>query len=332
MAVRCPRMTDTDWSTFSWFLLLLQAVLLLKAWKLTSRAASLLSPADNGSSGASAAATAAGPGVGAAVATADASGAPALVADLVAQHAALLRELRKTDELRPLLVPTVHDDLFLLRYLLSAKGDLAKAVKNLSKAIKWRTEQASLLEGIDSLPEVQEVMAITPARMLPHRTAHGQPVQVVAPFAGDLHALTIKPERWHFVTGIANREASYGLCDQLTRSTGRLTKLVVIQDLSGLSMSALLEYSKGLQLQGNMSKLSEFLYPQMVATVVIVHAPWYVSRLHAMVKPLLSPKLLEKMKLVTSTAQLCEATGLKAEQLPTFLGGSFVWEGVEWRR
>ena len=48
--------------------------------------------------------------------------------------------------------------------------------------------------------------------------------------------------------------------------------------------------------QGKLSKLAEFLYPQLVAVVVIAHPPQLIHRLHAMFKPLLSKKLLDKMR------------------------------------
>ena len=70
-----------------------------------------------------------------------------LVSDLLASHKAELAQLRAWPELKPLLDPKVHDDLYLLRYLLSAKANVPKAAGNLEKAIVWRRENAVAPNG-----------------------------------------------------------------------------------------------------------------------------------------------------------------------------------------
>ena len=79
----------------------------------------------------------------------------------------------------------------------------------------------------DALEKVRkEAYGWTPTATLPWRSRGGQPVAIAAPFLADLDA---KEEEFHFLSGIANREESYAICDELTRKTGRLTKLVIIQ-------------------------------------------------------------------------------------------------------
>lgn len=133
----------------------------------------------------------------------------------------------------------------------------------------------------------------------------------------------------HPFSGIANREESYALCDQMTRASGRLTKLVIIQDLRGFSFGTAMRFSK-LQAhfhssrilhssltplplrQGNLSKLSEFLYPQLVATVVIAHPPQLIHRLHSLLKvhlPCVLAHLLYELGLLCAAGHLQEAAG-----------------------
>ena len=250
-----------------------------------------------------------------------------LVSDLMREHSVQLDQLRRSPELTGLLQPAVHDDLFLLRYLLSAKGNVPKAAQKLQKGIEWRRENAAMLSAA-ALERVRvEAGGWTPTATLPWRTRSGQPVAVAAPFLADLDA---KPEDFHFKSGIANREESYSLCDELTRKTGRLHKLVIIQDFHGFSFRTALRHSRFMKLQGKLSKLSESLYPQLVATVVIAHPPALINRLHAMAKPMLSKKLLEKMRIAATIEAILKETGMRLEHLPTFLGGKFTWTAVDW--
>jgi len=249
-----------------------------------------------------------------------------LVRDLLAAHAAELAALRSRAELKGCLELPAHDDLHLLRYLLSSKGNVAKAATNLRKAAEWRKEHAAILQP-DALERVRrEAHGWSPTAMLPRRTRGGMPVTVAAPFLADLDA---KPPEFHFLSGIANREEFYTLCDKLTRESGRLTKLVIIQDLRGFSFGDALRFSK---LQGNLSKLSEFLYPQLVAVVVVAHPPAVINRLHALLKPLISKNLLEKMRLAPTHEDVAMESDVPRQHLPTFLGGDFHWTTVSWAK
>jgi hypothetical protein len=240
---------------------------------------------------------------------------------MLRKHAASIAALQARPELQPLLDARVHDEIWLLRYVLSAKGDLDKATKNVRRAIEWRRENARLISREQLAALAADDWRTTGT--LPFATASGQPVQVAAPFLVNLDA---RPEQFHFDLGIANRERAYQAIDRLTRETGRLTKLVIVQDLRGFSVPAVMRYMKYAKIQGALSKLSEALYPQLVAVVVVVHPPAILDWAHGLVRPLLSPKLLEKVRIASSEADVGRTTGLAPQQTPTFLGGSYVWE------
>lgn len=248
-----------------------------------------------------------------------------LVSDLVRKHAAALQELREHPDL--VLDSAVHDDLYLLRYVLSAKGNVAKAASAIRKQIEWRRENGQMLSPEQREKVRAEAAGWAPTANLPWRTAAGQPVSVAAAFLADLDA---KPEDFHFTSGVTNREDSYELCDRLTRESGRLVKLVIIQDMRGFSLNAALRYSRYTKIQGKLSKLSEFLYPQLVQVVVVAHPPSVLNRLFGMVKGLVSERLLEKIRVCPSTEEVLLRSGLAREHLPTFLGGEFQWDAVDW--
>mmetsp|Transcript_2050 Transcript_2050/g.5740 ORF Transcript_2050/g.5740 Transcript_2050/m.5740 type:complete len:320 (+) Transcript_2050:54-1013(+) len=134
---------------------------------------------------------------------------------------------------------------------------------------------------------------------------------------------------WHFESGIANREIAYRICDSATRERRRLIKVILVQDLSGLTFGfAYTQYRLG-AVQGKLSKLSSYVYPQMLHAVVIVHAPSFMSTIFKMGSKFLSQKVLDKMKVCSDTEDILAATHLRYSKLPSFLGGGFDWD-AEW--
>jgi len=231
------------------------------------------------------------------------------LSDLFAEHRALIDVVKARPECAGLLRPD-HDDLFVLRYVLSFKGDVQKTASAIKSAIEWRRDNAHTLARIDELQA--EVRMIIPTGMLPWQTNQGQPIQVAIPFAVDASTWSSKSEQWHHEAGISNREVAYRICDKLSRESGRLVKLVMIQDLTGLSMSFVMHNSKLVQNQGKLSKLAEFLFPQLIATVVVTHPPSFISTLYKMAGAVLSERLVRKVKMADSPEKICLVRAARA--------------------
>lgn len=307
------------------------------------------------------------------------------VADLLQEHKDAIAAVRAQPEVAPILGPE-HDELFVLRYVISFR-EVGKAAVAIKQAIEWRRENTDILSRIDDLQA--EVKTIIPTGMLPWRTNQGQPIQVAIPFAVDVTTWATKSEQWHHEAGISNREVAYRICDQLTRESGRLIKLVIIQDLTGLNFQFAMQNSKLVQNQGKLSKLSEFLFPQLIQTVVVTHPPSFIATLYKGFSPLLSERLIKKVKMAenvdklikvraaartrapysrarpatpsrgaaaraqrtslfvqTPRARTCtradashhppttrahpraQYAGLQGDRVPTFLGGTFVWDAA----
>ncbi|KAJ1633684.1 hypothetical protein T492DRAFT_866316, partial [Pavlovales sp. CCMP2436] len=187
-----------------------------------------------------------------------------LVADLLRENVAHIAAIRANPTLEGLL-GAQHDDLFILRYLLSNGQDVERASASIHKAVLWRHENAELLARVGTLSE--EVRSTIATGILPWRTASGRPIQFTMPFAVPYDQWATKSDRWHFEAGIANREGAFEMCDELTRKSGRLVKLTLLQDSTGLTMGMVMRSSKLAKNQGKLSKLSEFLYPQLIYAV-----------------------------------------------------------------
>ncbi|KAJ1640045.1 hypothetical protein T492DRAFT_898883 [Pavlovales sp. CCMP2436] len=249
-----------------------------------------------------------------------------LLSDLITANRAFIDAVRSHPNCAAFLRPE-HDDLFILRYVLSFKGDVPKSATAIQHAIVWRRDNAATLARIDELQS--EVRLIIPTGMLPWTTNQGQPIQVALPFAVDTATWATKSEQWHHEAGISNREVAYRICDKLSRESGRLVKLVMIQDLTGLSLTFAMANSKLVQNQGKLSKLAEFLFPQLIATVVVTHPPSFIQTLYKMAGAVLSERLIKKIKMAENPAKICEFSGLPIDKVPTFLGGDYVWD-ADW--
>lgn len=225
-----------------------------------------------------------------------------LLSVLFAEHRTSIDAIKQRPECAPLLQPE-HDDLFILRYVLSFKGDLQKCATAIKNAIEWRRANQNILARIDELQE--EVRKIIPTGMLPWQTNQGQPIQVAIPFAVEASTWSTKSEQWHHEAGISNREVAYRICDKLSRESGRLVKLVMIQDLTGLSMAFVMQNSRLAQNQGKLSKLAEFLFPQLIATVVVTHPPSFIQTVYKMAGAVLSERLVKKVKMAENPEKIC---------------------------
>jgi hypothetical protein len=180
---------------------------------------------------------------------------------LLARYSEHIAKLRQHEALKPILDESEHDDVFLLRHIMSCKGHLARSAQSAEEGIKWRRENVSLLARADELHRT--VKETIPVGMLPHASTLDQPIQVVMPFQVNLDRFAKASTDWHFETGIANREVAFRLCDRITRQKRKLIKMILILDLSGLTFSFAYSQYRLNAVQGKLSKVSAVVYPQV---------------------------------------------------------------------
>lgn len=246
---------------------------------------------------------------------------------LLAKYAKPICQMLAHELLTPLVDPAEHDEVFMLRHLMSSKGHVLRASQTAAECIRWRRDNAALLARADELHRI--VKATIPVGMLPHASTLHQPIQVVMPFQADLDRFVKASLDWHFETGVANREVAFRLCDRISREKRKLVKMVLLLDLSGLTFTFAYSQYRLSSVQGKLSKVSSNVYPQLVSTVVIVNAPSFMSTLFRMASGVLSKKVLDKMTVARSFEQACAAANLPYEHLPSFLGGGFDWD-ADW--
>ena len=125
------------------------------------------------------------------------------------------------------------------------------------------------------------------------------------------------------------KELAFRLCDAETRTRRVLVKMISIVDLSGvtLAMGAESSYQRCI---GDSGKLSEDLYPQLLARQALMHPPSFFWALFSLFKLFMSQKVLEKVGFCPGrsadrpSASACPFASVRfrLEDLPTFLGGT----------
>ena len=171
------------------------------------------------------------------------------VKDLIKEHRSKIDEVQNSLKEDPLYDATRHDDLFVLRFLLSHKLSVKKALQAARGSLLFRKDMN--FDETDIRGEVisKEKTTCPPLkRYLVYATDDfaiaGVPdvrygAVIFLRMAGlDQHGVVenVAEEDWLPTFAYIN-EWSFQWCDYVTRTTGRLTKLIRIADCSGTTLS-----------------------------------------------------------------------------------------------
>jgi len=225
-----------------------------------------------------------------------------------------------------------HDDIFLLRYILSFKT-VEKAEVSVRKGIEYRKANPWLntAKTGEKWDVDVKVGQYTCAGQDHGRKKDGGPIQYIRACIAEptLLAKNVTEDELCGHMTIA-KEFSYIVCDKVTRESGRLTKLVVVFDMKHVSFQI-----PAKSIQNGINKSSEValhLYPQLLERVVIINAPWFMKQLFKVARVILSERL-------TSKASMClghftpgeepnrmlecpwASKQLDPKDVPTFVGG-----------
>lgn len=201
-----------------------------------------------------------------------------------------VRDLVSADQ-NGLYTASLHDDLWMLRFYLSHGKNASKAAKAAIKTMIYRAEHG--LDEIDQLgwlePRTSQEMEMPlifrayTNHMDYDAVYHTQPhadrgVFVYVQLAG-IHmtkiATTVSREEMSAAMRITN-EFYFRVLDEVTRRTGRLTKMVRVIDMAGSSISRL--DHRFLKVEGRTAKEIEDFYPQQLASVYLFNAPLWMEK------------------------------------------------------
>jgi len=259
------------------------------------------------------------------------------VAALLQKHGDAIKQMGEKLAKHPGFKPSQHDKLWQLRFLLSAKADVKKAVENAESCIVWRAENkmdeiAASLKSTpwEKWPASNQVQTFTPCHIV-----HPDPSTGIIVFQrmsendfdgllGTEKAPKISDEEW-IQYQLYWKEWMFQRRDAVSRRTGSLAKSIILLDVGGLSQKHIGSKRYKKLMTHPAIKRADDMYPQALGTIVVVNLPGALAFIfNSMIKPLAPPKVQDKIKVVSGekkTREAYAALGLQLKDVPDVLGG-----------
>ena len=230
------------------------------------------------------------------------------LAAMLLSHRQQLDALRAVLQVEPLFDERKHDDIFLLRFLLSYEPrgrDVSAAASAVRRSLSVRQ--------IHKLDELGEMVERTPIR----RWLDG-PLREQLADSMDIHLVHADPDGPLLVctrlsdcdfgelmskVGSANYvRASMMLMefvsrrmDAATRRKGRLVKYIRVIDCAGFTSSSLIKAIRFLRMDAAKIHDLQVLYPQMLGNVLFLHGPTTATVIYdRVIRPLMPSKVSQK--------------------------------------
>jgi len=246
---------------------------------------------------------------------------------LMARHRETIDKIRA--ELGEEINDKDHDDLFILRYVLSFKA-VEPACDAIRKCLAWRSENRHILDLVDrneQVPSRAMIASYAISDYHPKPMADGGPLLVTRAGLCDLSSLLSHVSMKDLVEWLMwLNEWGYRECDRVTRETGRLTKLVRVNDLNHASI---LQDRGFFSAIGKASKVASYCYPQLVDKNVILNAPSLISIVLKVAAQFVSANTMSKVALCRGKTthgdfESCPFATRRFQKgdLPEFMGGN----------
>jgi len=258
------------------------------------------------------------------------------VKKLIAKHKDEIDKLKKQAQKVAGFNPKEHDDIFLLRYILS-HGTAKKALPNVEFTIEYRTnpENKYYLDMMKNngifefgvFPKLVE-LGLSMSQFHCKPAKDGGPVMLVRqPRVNMATLLDIWTHDEMVLMNNLQKEHAFLECDRVTRETGRLTKFTLVTDFRGMKFQR--PDNRIMNSFSESSKLAEKIYPQLVETTVLTNAPSWSSWVIKLCRLFISKRTMEKFRLCTADSRAGDATQcpylkerFDMDAVPTFLGGN----------
>lgn len=276
------------------------------------------------------------------------------VPELLSEHASNIELVKEQLKADPLYEPFKHDDLWILRFLLSHKQKVKKATKAAKHALAWRSkhkldekdlrfisphsvpngEDETPFAGSDSLKRAwnlrypSDCIAFT----VPDKTRGVAGFLRFADFKHDKETMKALSDDDLGAVFIYLSEWTFQWLDYVTRKTGRLTKSCRFIDFKGFSVFQVSRNAA--KRDGDIMGEMEDVYPQLLHSLFFYNQPNWIHALWATFRPLMPSRVVEKIDMVEPKHNEKEFTRLlkfvAKEQLPVSLGGDNTVNPAEW--
>lgn len=245
-----------------------------------------------------------------------------------------------------------HDDLWIVRFLMSHKRDIDKTMKAITSTLEFRNEHELDSKDIRQHPPQEFRDYPNPDELtgnqatvyrfmklggvgvdsvtlsLPDKLRGGS-IFYFNIASIDTHKLGADVSQEDWLSGINYmNEWSFQWMDYITRTTGRLTKAVHFVDVGDIHFS---QYDGTTQTKyTKAAHQMQDCYPQHIETYFVCNAPWWIEQFWKILKPLLPKRVVSKLDFVNPAESEEDAERLQQfidlKYLPKRLGGkSEVW-------
>lgn len=217
-----------------------------------------------------------------------------------------------------------YDDIWILRYVLSHKGHVKSASKAAMKTIKFR-EESNLNEVGDlrhrikqhGVPDSEKTASFDPLPGFKLYNKYCAENAICATLPDETRGIVFfidmgKMDQHGLATGmdaeqmkelvLYSNEAMFQVVDEITRRTGRLTKVTKIVDMSSVSFRKM--NRAFLQRDGASSKASEDFYPQLLACILVINGPTWLSTFWSLLRPVIPKRVAEKVDFLPSVTKM----------------------------
>eukprot|EP00980_Cylindrotheca_fusiformis_P015518 scaffold4412_cov91-Cylindrotheca_fusiformis.AAC.1 len=229
------------------------------------------------------------------------------VSELIKEHADKINQVRieLKETMEPLYDPSKHDDLWILRFLLSHKLKTKRAIKAAKHTLDFRKEYHLDEQDIRHYPP-HKVRDNDVTLENPKFQSFGRAFGLRAPEDAIIYTIPnqqrgvlaflkytgmksdsetlnqLSDEEWDSMF-VYTSEWSFQWLDYVTRTTGRLTKTVRFVNLEGVSYSDF--HRKAIQRDGKILDRMEDVYPQLLHALYIYNAPSWINTVWGLVRP-----------------------------------------------
>jgi len=255
-----------------------------------------------------------------------------LVDDLLEKHAKAIASVRESilddDECKALYGKgdntKRYDDIWILRYVLSHKGHVKSASKAAMNTIKFR-EESKLNQAGDlrhrikqhGVPDSEKMANIDPLPGYKLYNKYCEENAICTTLPDENRGIVVyydmgKMDQHGLATGMDTEqmkemvlyanEAMFQVVDEITRRTGRLTKVMKIVDMSSTGFRKM--NRAFLQRDGASSKASEDYYPQLLACIMVINGPTWLSTFWSLLRPVIPKRVAEKVDFLPSVAKM----------------------------
>lgn len=252
------------------------------------------------------------------------------IKDLLEKHSKAIESVRKkiledNNVGIPLWNPEKHDDIWILRYVLTHRGNTKSAAKAALKTMKFR-DQMKLDENYGDIRH--RIMNMGRYRESDNGEPDVEPLphwELFESFTGKDACLTTQPDPNRGIVVYCNvglfdldgitasvteeqfkqlymfqNEAVYQVLDEVTRRTGRLTKMIKIIDFAEASM---FKFNRTyVKRDAAVGKETEDYFPQMLGFVYIANAPFWLTTFWKAARPWFPKGFVEKVDFLPSDA------------------------------